>query len=153
LHKNPNQVNAFWDYYFVQLKKLNLESVAKKTDPNWEQLVRSFKSKSGKGTQPRWAPLNLVQVAKDVGLDDNLHHAYYLPNLFIHSSSAELLFSLEVEQNGSISPVDFNSRQERSMADVAFMQGWWFLLRAIDLAVDHYGWSENESIVKSCADN
>jgi len=56
--------------------------------------------------------ITLVDEAKQVGLGDHLHGAYYLPNAFIHNSAAELLFALEADENGRFTPKDFNNPDE-----------------------------------------
>jgi hypothetical protein len=57
LHKHPSEVDAFWNYYFVQLEKLNYEDIADKTDPTWRIIADEFKNNAKKRSrmQPRWA--------------------------------------------------------------------------------------------------
>jgi hypothetical protein len=154
LHANPTEVDAFWDYYLIQLEKMGFAETANKLDPDWQTTAEKFKKKTKKGTrtQARWTETDLVQAAKKVGLGDNLREAYYLPNLFIHNSSAEVMFSLKPEPDGSLTPVDYNSPEERSMADVAFLYAFFFLLKVLELEVEHYGWTGDEAIVQDCID-
>src|SRR3984893_14028869 len=154
LHKHPSEVDAFWNYYFVQLEKLNYEDIADKTDPNWRTIADKFRSKGKKGsrTQPRWAKVDLVKMAKDVGLGEHLKHAYYLPNLFIHNSVAEIMFSIEQDQNGRITPVDTNNPKARRMADMAVVQAFLLLLKTLELQIEHYGWADSKELVQGCSD-
>ena len=143
LHKHPVEVDAFWNYYFVQIERLNYQDIADKTNPDWRRIAAKFKSKGKKGTrtQPRWAKDNLVKMAKDQGLEDSLKHAYYLPNLFIHNSVADILFALEQDPNGKFTPIDFNKPKERTMADMAIIQAFLLLLETLELQIEHYGWA------------
>lgn len=145
LHEPPAEVDTFWDYHLVLLVKLGYQDVARRFDAEWEKKVARFKTggKKGNRTQPRWNKLSLVDEAKKVGLGDHLHGAYYLPNAFIHNSSAELLFALEADINGRLTPVDFNNPSERRMADVAVHQGLLFLVLILQLEVEHYGWEDS----------
>ncbi len=155
LHKHTDQIDAFWDYHFVQLEKLGYTDIANKYDPNWADIVRRFKKEGKRGlrTQPRWANDSLVKMAKDVALGDHLKHAYYLPNLFIHNSLAEIMFALEQDANGRFTPVDSNNPKERSMADIAVVQAIFFLLRLLELAIEHYGWNDSKGLVQNCVDS
>jgi hypothetical protein len=155
LHNNPNEVDAFWNYYLVQLKKFGLDDVAKKCDVNWEQVIESFKHKTKKGsrTQPRWSTKNLVLMAEEVGLKDFLTSAYYLPNLYVHNSSAEILFAVKTEEDGSMSPADYGTAEEIGMADIAFFQAYLLLLKTMALEVEHYGWDQDEPLVQRCIDD
>lgn len=146
LHDHPSEVEAFWNYYFIQLEKLNYEDLADKTDPDWRTIADKFRSRGKKGTrtQPRWAKDNLVKMANDVGLGTNLKHAYYLPNLFIHNSVAEIMFSLEQDPNGKITPVDSNNPKARRMADMAVIHAFLLLLKSLELQIEHYGWNDRK---------
>lgn len=154
LHRCPEQVDAIWDYYFVELEKLGYQDIAGKLDPDWEAIVAKFKKlgKKNARTQPRWSKHNLVQTARDIGLGDLLHSAYYLPNLFVHNSIAEILFSLEEDSNGRFTPVDFNNPSERRMADVAVHQSLFLLLKILELEIQHYGWKDSEPAVQKYLD-
>lgn len=154
LHANPTEIDAFWDYYFIQLEKMGLVDLAKKLDPNWKAIAESFKKKTKRGTrtQPRWADKDLVSTAKKVGLGDYLKEVYYLPNLFIHNSSAEVMFGLKVEADGSLTPIDYNSPEELQMADIAFIYACFLLFKVLDVEVQHYGWTENETLLQNCLD-
>lgn len=145
LHEHPTEVDNFWDFHLVLLVKLGYATVAAKFDPEWEKSVARFKTlgKKKDRTQPRWTKLTLVDEAKHVGLGDHLQGAYYLPNAFIHNSSAELLFALEADANGRFTPLDFNNPAERRMADVAVHQGLLFLILVLQLQVEHYGWEDS----------
>lgn len=155
LHRHAEEVDAFWEYHLVQLEKLDYADIAMKFDPNWQMVVRRFKKKGKRGvrTQPRWAKDNLVKMANDVGLGLHLKHAYYLPNLFIHNSAAEIMFGLEKAQNGRLTPVDSNNPKERRMADIAVVQAIFLLLRMLELAIEHYGWDDSASLVQNCVDS
>ena len=148
-------MDAFWDYHLVQLEKLDYADIATKFDPNWQTIVAQFKKKGKKGvrTQPRWAKDSLVKMANDVGLDAHLKPAYYLPNLFIHNSAAEIMFGLEEAENGRIMPVDSNNPKERRMADIGVVQAIFLLLRMLELAIEHYGWNDSTSLVRNCVDS
>lgn len=154
LHKHPSEVDAFWNYYFVQLKKLNYEDIADKINPEWRTIAEKFKSKGKKGTRarPRWAKDNLVKMAKDVGLGTHLKHAYYLPNLFIHNSVAEIIFSMERDSNGKLTPVELNNPKARRMADMAVIQAFLLLLIILELQIEHYRWEESKALVQQCLD-
>jgi hypothetical protein len=155
LHRQPNEVGAFWDYYLVQLEKLGWEKIAEKYDKDWKQIVATFKTKTKRGktrTRPRWSQHSLVAIAKDVGMEHLLHECYYLPNLFVHNSPAEILFSLETEADGTISPVDRGGKEEKRFADNAFFLGYTLVLQTLSLVMEHYGWEEDESLVQNCAD-
>lgn len=150
LHKHQSEVDAFWNYYLVNLEKLNYEDIADKTDPNWRAIAAKFKTlgKKGARTQPRWSKENLVKMAKDQGFEDHLKHAYYLPNLFIHNSPAEIMFALEQDKNGKLTPVDFNNPAERSYADIATLQAFLLLLKTLELQIEHYGWDDSMGLVQ-----
>jgi hypothetical protein len=154
LHEHPKEVDNFWDYHLVLLVKLGYQDVAQKFDAECEKKVAKFKTsgKKRKSTQPRWTKLTLVDEAKKVGLGDHLHGAYYLPNAFIHNSSAELLFALEADKNGRFTPLDFNNPKERRMADVAVHQGLLFLILILQLEVEHYGWEDSALEVQQFLD-
>jgi Family of unknown function (DUF5677) len=154
LHTHPHEVEAFWNYYFVQLEKLNYEDIADNTNPHWRTIAGKFKSKGKKGTrtQPRWAKDNLVKMAKNEGLGGQLKHAYYLPNLFIHNSVAEILFTAERDKNGKVTPVDSNNPKERRMADMAVIQAFLLLHKTLELEIEHYGWNESRALLQSCLD-
>ena len=154
LHKHPSEVDAFWNYHFVQLEKLNYEDIADKTNPNWRTIADRFRSKGKKGTrtQARWAKDNLVKMAKDVGLGTNLKHAYYLPNLFIHNSVAEIMFSVEQDQNGKLTPVELNNPKARTMAHMAVVQAFLLLLKTLELQIEHYEWNDSKTLVQKCVD-
>jgi hypothetical protein len=154
LHEHPKEVDSFWDYHLVLLVKLGYQDIALKFDPEWENTVARFKTlgKKRNRTQPRWTKLTLVEEAKQVRLGDHLHGAYYLPNAFIHNSSAELLFSLEADTNGRFTPLDFNNPDERRMADVAINQGLLFLILILQLEVTHYGWEDSALQVQELLD-
>ena len=155
LHRHVKQVDAFWDYHLVQLEKLEYTDVAKKFDPNWQKVAEQFKAKgtSGVRTQPRWAKDSLVKMAKDLDLGIHLKHAYYLPNLFIHKSAAEIMLGLEEVLNGRFTPVDSNNPIERRMADVAVVQAIFLLLRMLELASEHYGWDDSKSLLQNCVES
>jgi hypothetical protein len=53
-------------------------------------------------------------------MENLLRECYILPNLFVHNSPAEILFSLETEANGKISPIDRGGKEDKSFADNAF---------------------------------
>lgn len=154
LHQHPEHVDAFWDYYLVQLEKLGYERIAEKYDKDWKQTIAPFKLKTKKGkthTQVRWSENSLVKQAKDLGFEDLLKDCYYLPNLFIHNSPAEILFSLKTESDGTISPVDRGGEEEKRFADVAFFHGYLLVLKSLELVIDHYGWEEDKAIVEEAA--
>ena len=154
LNKHQKEVEEFWDYHLILLVKLGYQDIAHKFDAEWEKKVAKFKTAGKKRdrTQPRWTKLTLVDEAKKVGLEDHLHGAYYLPNAFIHNSSAELLFALEPDTNGRFTPLDFNNPKERRMADVAVHQGLLFLIFILQLEVEHYGWEGSALEVQQCLD-
>src|SRR5258708_7511719 len=154
LHTHGDEIGAYWDYYFVQMQKLGWENIAQKYDQNWKQKVAAFKTKTKKGkerTQTRWSRNDLVKMTKEVGMGDLLQPCYYLPNLFVHNSPAEILSSLETESDGTLTPVDRGGNEEKTFADVAFLQGYVLVLKTLALLMDHYGWKENESVVQKCA--
>ena len=155
LHEHPEMIDAFWDYHFVQLEKLGYSDIASKFDPNWQAIAGQFESKGKKGlrTQPRWAKDSLVKMANEVGLGDHLKHAYYLPNLFIHNSVAEIMFGLKKDENGRFTPVDTNNPKERRMANLALVQAIFLLLRALELTIEHYAWNDSDSLVQKCVDS
>jgi hypothetical protein len=155
LHKHPNEVDAFWEYFLVQLEKLGFESVAQKCDPDWRVIVDKFKTKTKKGnrTQTRWSPKSLVAMAKEVGMDADLSSSYYLPNLYVHNSAVEILFSLQQETDGTFTPVDSGTEEERNLADGACLLGYLLLLKALNLAVDHYGWKQDEPLIQDCVND
>ena len=153
LHNHPTEVDAYWNYYFVQLEKLDYADIADNIDPNWQAITAQFKMKGKKGRiQPRWAKDNLVKVARDEGLGDLLKHAYYLPNLFIHNSVVEILFTTERGHNGRITPLDSNNPKERRMADMAVIQAFLLMLKTFELEIAHYEWNDSKAIVHSCLD-
>jgi hypothetical protein len=155
LNSHLNEVDAFWNYHFVNLEKLGWEEIAEKYNVEWRQIAASFKTRTKKGkrrTQSRWSPHSLVTMANEVGLGDQLQSAYYLPNLFVHNSPAEILFSLETEANGKLSPVDRGGTEEKRFADIAFFQGYLLVLKTMALVIEHYGWDEDEQVVQDCAD-
>ena len=155
LHKHPEMIDAFWDYHLVQLEKLGYADIASKFAPNWQTVAEQFKTKGKKGlrTQPRWAKDSLVKIAKEVGLGDHLKHAYYLPNLFVHKSAAEIMFGLKEDQNGRLTPVDTENPKERSMADLALVQAIFLFLRTLEMAIEHYAWIDSASVVQNCVDS
>ncbi len=153
LHSHPNEIDDYWDYYFVQLEKLGSESVAEKYDKDWKLKVAAFKTKTKKGktrTRPR-SRHSLVELAKEVGMGHLLRECYYRPSLFVHNSPTEILFSLKTEADGTISPVDRGGEQEKVHADFAFFQGYYLILQTLSLVMEHYGWKEEESVVQDCA--
>src|ERR1700730_4457761 len=84
LHVHPAEIEAYWVYYLVQLEKLGWETIAEKHDKDWKQIVSVFKTKTGRGktrTQPRWSRHSLIEIAKEVGMENLLRECYYLPNL------------------------------------------------------------------------
>ena len=154
LHKHFDQVDAFWDYYFIQLEKLGWQDIAEDIDPNWRAVASKFKKQGNKQarTQPRWARDNLVEAAKKLGLGEQLKSAYYLPNIFIHNSVAEILFGLKKDTNDRFTPVDFNNPAERDMADLAVRHGVILLLIILELEIDHYGWTDSRPLFQAALD-
>jgi hypothetical protein len=155
LHAHPAEVEDYWDYYLVQLEKLGWERIAEKYDRDWKQIVSVFKTETRRGrtrTRPRWSRHTLVEIAKTVGMENLLRECYYLPSLFVHNSPAEILFSLETEANGKLTPVDRGGKEEKSFADNAFFLGYLLVLQTLSLVMEHYGWEEDESLVQNCAD-
>src|SRR5262249_35125718 len=49
LHEHPDEIDAFWDYYLLQLEKLGWEKIAERYDRGWKQKVAAFKMKTKKG--------------------------------------------------------------------------------------------------------
>jgi len=155
LHSHPNEIDAYWNYYLVQLEKMGWEQIAENYDKNWKEKVAAFKTTNKKGkqrTQARWSRHDLVKIANDVGVRDLLSGCYYLPNQFVHNSPAEILFSLETDANGKFTPVDHGGKEERHFADVAFAQGYLLVLKTLALLIDHYGWKEYDAMVQEGAD-
>ncbi len=155
LHLHADEVEDYWEFHLVNLKKLGWEDIAEKYEPEWKVIIQRFQTKNRKGklrTQPRWSRDNLVKMAGDVGFKNILRECYYLPSLFVHNSPAEIMFSLKTEPDGSITPVDRGGEEERQFADIAFYQGFGLLLQTLSLVGDHYGWKENDLAIKEYAD-
>jgi hypothetical protein len=154
LHQHPDKVDAFWNYYFIQLEKLGWEDIAESIDPNWHASASEFKKEVNKRkrTQQRWAKENLVQAVKDLGLEAHLKSGYYLPNVFIHNSAAEILFGLKKDTNGRFTPVDSNNPSERGMADLALRHGIVLLLNVLDLEIKHYAWDDSKPVFQVALD-
>ncbi len=152
LHLNPTEIDSFWDYNFVALKKLGFEDIAKERDSDWEKKVNSFRGNSGR-LQPRWTKADLVSVAKKVGLEKYLRQAYYVPNSFIHSSVEEIYMCLKKEEDDSITLIDFENETERSFADIALGYSWALIIRVMKLEIEHYNWTDSEAVFQKCFDS
>lgn len=137
LKLEPSNLDDYWDYYFVEMKKMGYEHIAAKMDADYKEKIRRFEGKKNK--RSRWSTLNLVSQAKKVGFDEDIIRMVYRhSNSFVHSSLDEILSSLLSEQDGSLTPTEGSSEQERRTADVAVTLSTHLIRNVLQLLVQHF---------------
>src|SRR5437764_656829 len=69
LNLHPEEIEKFWNFHIVKLRKLKLEDVMKKTSPDWERIIDSFRTiKKKSGTlklQQNWTVKDFVTRAEE----------------------------------------------------------------------------------------
>jgi hypothetical protein len=157
LHIHPEEIDNFWDFYIVHLQKYGLDRVMKKTDTNWQNTVNKFKTRKRKSgsnrTQSSWTLKNLIDRAMEVGLNEHITSAYYLPTEFIHTSVIQILSNLRVEPDGTITQENHSLETNRNMADVALHMSYFLLLVVLETLIDHYKFDLAAPIVQRSADD
>ena len=77
--------------------------------------------------------------------DFTLKHSYKYTNLFVHSSAYEIIHSLIVEDDGSISPAESNNNEvERDLAGNVLIFSIDILIRIMDTTNEHYSFGHND---------
>lgn len=150
LHKNPHLIDEFWDYGLVETLNLEGEKAAEKINSDFRKIIAKFKNpKPRKGYRYKWSNKGLREKARDVGIfkDKTLKHAYSYPNLFVHTSTSEIVLSLILEEDDSISPVEpHNNEAERKLARLTLILGIEILLRVMDTVEEHYTFGYGEKL-------
>jgi Family of unknown function (DUF5677) len=145
LTKNPNEIDDFIDYEFVQLVKTGFQEKAEEIDPKYEDRVKKFKTK--KSWKNSWSKLSIVKRAKSVGIEDRMiTEAYVIPNEYVHTSCAELELSLTVNSNGVKTPVDSENPAERKLADIAFRLASLLFIEVLDTQIDYFNLDKNQKL-------
>lgn len=154
LHKHPEEVDAYLDYYWVSQHKLI--TAINKTFPSaqldeekvreTEQRFREVKGKYSmtlckvcKSERPTvsWTPKDMVTMATEVGLGDLVVPAYYLPMQHTHPTVKGMLERLEDEEaTGGLS---VGERLDPESCDRSLATAHLLLLHAIDTQLDHFG--------------
>jgi hypothetical protein len=132
LHKHPEKVDEYFDYYYVSDRK-TLDSATRvwgkeafdkakiaEAEANYERVKNKFKGRKCKncGYEEKaiaWSPVALGDMATAVGLGNFVFLAYTMPLLNAHPSMKGTLQRLEGNKaEGSIS---FGDRLNRDLAD------------------------------------
>jgi len=137
LNKHPNEIEDFTEYHFVQMEKLGFADIAKKIDANFESIIEKFRIKpTKKQLRLNWSKKSLVAKAIEMGADDwMIKYAYNLPNRFVHSSLAEILDSVILEDE-KITPVETDNNTERMFGDLCFNMSIHLVLNDLRLQLD-----------------
>lgn len=150
LHKNPQEIDDFWDFYLLQVKKTKGEDFVKKLEPNYENIIKKFEQKKGRKTNHRinWSKKSLKTKANEVGIGNStLNRSYNYANLFVHSSVEEMFSSLILETDNSISPVEStNNEIERKLSSAVFIQAIETFLGVLDTVDERYSFGNNQML-------
>lgn len=155
LHKHPEEIDMFWDFYLLQLKNQGFEEIAEKSDKDYLQKIEKFKIvKKGKRTKfyrISWSEKNLKARAKSVGISDfQIQTSYSIANSYVHTSVKEFFDNLDLEPDGSLSPTESVTEKEREQANLAFSFSYWAMLQIMELVIEHYDFQDAKPIFDEC---
>jgi len=143
LYKKPKQIDVFWNHQLVSAHLRgysNLDSI----DADWENKIKQYQTKNGK-FRLNWSKESFREKAKYIGLDSwLLENSYTLSNSFVHSSTDEILFSFEKNDNG-LTPVGAINEHERVFASAAYHMAINILFSMFEVQIKHYQLQKAES--------
>lgn len=164
LHLNPDEAEAFLDFYWVAQRKeiqaLKLtfgkdvlpSDKVKESEENFERVRGNFEITDCKkcGTtrlNHTWSKLDFVSMAYQVGdLGQFIVPAYYFPTRQAHSTVGALLTRLEQEGD----TITFRDGAQREEADSTFQIAQLVLLNLLKLQQDHFKLDSIDNQLEQC---
>lgn len=152
LHKHPEQIDDYYDYYHVSMKKVvdsairlwgteafDASKIAE-TEANYRKVRDKFKGRKCKQCGHiemgiAWSPVALPDMAQDVGLGRFIFYAYTMPLLNAHPTVKGTLQRLEGERNG---PIGFGDRVNRELADRVLSTAHALLIFVLGVQVERF---------------
>jgi hypothetical protein len=145
LHLHPEEVDAFWSFHIVKLRKLGFDDLMQKLDPTGELLESFVKTKDGNGKkrlQDNWLTIDFVSMAQQVGLGEHIRLAYRIPLEFAHPSVHGILQWLEV-RDGSFYVREKSSGESREIVlPIAHL----FVIEVLRLQIEHFSLDGDEPV-------
>jgi hypothetical protein len=152
LHKHPEKVDDYYDYYHVSMKRIidsairfwgpeafDQASIAE-TEAHDQRVKDKFKGRKCKmcGHSEMgiaWSSVALPDMAQDVGLGGFIFYAYTMPLLNAHPTVKGTLQRLEGEENGAIG---FGDRINPELADRVLSTAHMLLLHVLFVQVERF---------------
>ncbi len=138
LHIHPNELDDFIDYYIVQMHDRGQPSGLPMPNNSGR-----FRFKNG-NLRPRWSKQSVSEKAKAVDMQPLLDNAYKYGHLLIHSSMHEVLGSLIIEDDGSLSPATPEQHQEHDLAYIGLLASATIMVNVLDFTIKHFELVEPE---------
>ena len=167
LHKFPDQIDAYFEYYHVTSKKVldaarylwgdEAASPARirEIEENYERVKNSYRNRTcpkcgRKESGMSWTPVAFFDMAKAVGLDRYAFYAYTMPLLQAHPSVKGTLGRLDGEPEG---PISWGERVDREKADRVLMTAHALLLHLFDVQLERFQIEGLDSLARTAAED
>jgi hypothetical protein len=152
LQVHPEELDRYLSYYWVSQHKLinaieatfgqDLLDGSQVAEANrqYEQVKGDYQvklCKKCKTTRPNysWTPKDIITMAMEMGLDDFVVPAYYLPMQHTHPSVKGMLDRLELTPSGGMT---VNDRLVPLLADRVLCASHRLVLSAVEVQIDHF---------------
>ncbi|ODS55803.1 MAG: hypothetical protein ABS36_09455 [Acidobacteria bacterium SCN 69-37] len=151
LAAHPEELDLYLDYHWIAKRKFNTavenafgpDLVSPETKQDVNENVARVKANytiqacdkcSATKLNFTWSPKDMITMAREVGMDNYIVPAYYIPMQFTHPTVAGMLSRLQLTAEG----FSFTSRFDPDMSDRILSAGHALALEAIKVQVDHF---------------
>jgi hypothetical protein len=152
LHKHPEKIDDYYDYYHVSMKKV-LDSAVRfrgveafdkgriaEAEANFQHVKDKFKGRKCRNCGHTemaiaWSSVPLADMAQDVGLGRFVFYAYTMPLLNAHPTLKGLFQRLEGDENG---PISFGDRVDPELSDRVLSTAHVLLLFLLFVQVERF---------------
>lgn len=140
LKENPELLIDFRQFFLLELERNGFSDIAEEADKDYRNIIKRFKFERNGRYWPRWTKIDLISVAKKVGMEEEIIlQVYRFPNSYVHTSAGEVLQSLERSNDGSLLPVTEAAPMERHLSDTAMQHSIHLLKIILDLEIIYFG--------------
>jgi len=149
-HLHPDDVDTFWDFHLVKLRKLGLEDLLNKLDPSGNALDRfvGLHPHTGKKTlQRNWTTIDFVTMANEVGLGEHVRHAYRIPLEFAHPSVQGILQWLEAREDGGL---EIKDRPDSYSVEMVLPIAHLLAIEVLRVQLEHFRLNADDPIFQQC---
>jgi hypothetical protein len=147
---HPEDVEAFWEFHLVKLRKLGLDDLLNKLDPSGNAIDRFIATHPHTGKkimQRNWTKIDFVAMANEVGLGVHVRHAYRLPLEFAHPSVHGILQWLEVREDGGF---DVKNEPNRYSVEMVLPIAHLLAIEVLRVQIEHFNLDANEPVFQQC---